>query len=150
MKRAAVVAVLLVAAAAFACRSTDPGIARPEIAIGVLPTSSFILERGGRLSIDFLIEVKNRSGERLILERVAMQTMGGTPYVLRNVPVEIDEAVPPNASETFRFPMWAYSRGGPAAPFEPVNLRGTAYFRLEDGRRFAQNFTELVRQPVND
>jgi hypothetical protein len=108
--------------------------------------SAFLMEIGGVLSLGFRMQVQNRSGEEITLRRLELQTMGATPYLLRNLPLHFKEVIAPGETRVVTFSIDALSRGGRTASSEPVTLRGIAYFQSKTGN-FQTVFVQYLRQP---
>ena len=138
--------VILVSAMAGCGSSRSASLLEPEIGIEQLTSDSFIMQYQTRVSIEFRLEVLNRSGEPITLKRLELQTAGGRPYALRNAPEHFDLVIPPGEKKSVDFSMWGYSAGGRSASTEPVVLSGTAYFDTPGGR-MAKTFIRRIQQP---
>lgn len=146
---------LRIVAAAFAaltltvigCASgRDLPVAEPQIRIAQTRAPGFVQERGGLLSIEYVIEVTNLADIPIRARRIELQSVGDGPYAIRPTPIEIDRVIGPRETELIPVSAWAYSYGGRTASIEPVTIRATVRFDSAEG---VFHVTEVARVQQN-
>lgn len=146
MQNAAKVSLLVLLLAAVACSSSSRQVKllQPEIALQQEPLSQFLLQYRGPIAVGFHMAVRNPSGEPIVLRRLDLQNIGGGAYLIRRLPVFINEHIAPGETKVMSFTTNAYAQGGRLGSTEPVTLRGIAYFEGPDGT-FQKIFTQTIR-----
>lgn len=128
-----------------ACASGSLPVEEPVLRVAQIHSPRFLQERGGLMSVDYLIEVTNPGEEAITAERVEIQSVGGGPYSVRPTPIELKKVIEPGRSEVLEVSAWAYSSGGLTASSEPVTLRVTVRF-VGPGGPFQITKVERIQQ----
>lgn len=143
---AALLVVLLTAGCAGTSAVQRDDVPEPEIQIGQLPGSGFVIQYRGPLSIGYVVQIKNTLSEPIRLRSVRLRTVGATPYRLEGGTIPVRKEIQPGATERVEFSAPAFSYGGRFAPAQPLTIRGVAHFDSPSGQ-FQTVFTQQVFQP---
>ena len=132
---------------ALACATaTTPDANAPRIKVEQLPDSGFeATDRAGAVSVAYEMTVHNPTSDELHLRKIEMQTVGRSPYKLRDTPADVDQAIPAGGDATATFTMWRFDRTGRSGIHEQVWVNGTATFESPKGTvrvPFAESFVE--------
>ena len=135
---------------ALGCASTtasSTGTAAPDLDVQIeqLPDAGFAVEDRGAVSVAYQMRVRNRLAERITLRKIEMQTLGRSPYTLRNTPAEVSEAIEPGQEAVVTFTMWSYPREQRSTMRQMVWVRGAVHFDSATGtlrKEFSQSFRE--------
>jgi hypothetical protein len=132
------------------CAGTRPAEradgAEPEIRIGQLPGSGFVIQYRGPLSIGYVMEIANPTPETIHLKSVRLRTVGTSPYRLEGGTIPVRKEIAPGGTERVEFSAPAFSYGGQFAPTQSLTIRGVAFFDSPSGQ-FQTVFTQQVFQP---
>ncbi len=120
--------------------------AKPVIKITQLPRSEFDVERRGAVSIAYSMVIRNPSQQAVTLKKLAMKTLGRSPYTLQDEAVTFDERIEPGSETTVTFSLWAYRKSNVHAAHATVWVRGNANFE-SDGGTFVTKFSDSFREP---
>lgn len=118
----------------------------PEIRIEQLPASAFDVQQQGATSIGYRMTVRNHEGMPITLTKLEMRTVGRSPYVLRNVPVALNERVEAGQEKDVAFSMWAYPQQGQTKA-DTVWVEGKLSYEDAKGASSAP-FAVSFRQPA--
>lgn len=141
------ISLLVIAAFVVGCTSAAPVTAvRPEIRIEQMPRSEFDVEHQGATSIAYQMTVRNPFNEPITLQRVTMQAVGRSPYLLRDTPATLDQTIEPGGEATVTFSMWAYPREGQSSSGNTVWVQGDATFLTSTGT-VTEKFSDSFHQP---
>lgn len=151
--RRSLIACLLIAIGCASSTGTGPGTGAAtdasslQLRIEQLPTSDFVVEDRGAVSIAYQLEVRNQSDAPITLRELTMEAVGRSPYVLRNGAVSFKETIAPGETRTLPFSMWAYSHSeGTKKGGATVYVRGVAQFETASGTR-RKPFNLSFREP---
>jgi hypothetical protein len=144
--RAALLLVVLTAGCAGTSQAQREDVPQPEIRIGQLPGSGFVIQYRGPLSIGYVVQITNTLSEPIQLKSVRLRTVGTSPYRLDGNTIPVRKEIQPGATERVEISAPGFSFGGRLAASQPLTIRGVAHFDSPTGQ-FQTVFTEQIFQP---
>lgn len=120
------------------------GINEPDVALAQVEMGETLLAMSGRVSIPYVIQIRNTSDIPIQLERVQLRSMGEGAYVINETITDLpQEQIAPGQVAQLGFHAWAVSNGGTMNSATPTTIRAVAHFASTAGA-FRKVFTETL------
>lgn len=143
---AAALALLTLTSCASADNRMKANIIPPELAIRQISRAGAVSTHlSGPISVNFQVDVENKSQEPIRLERLEVQSVGAGAYEISTQSRPFNQSIAPDRVESVRFWLPANAGDTIVGANGPVTVRVTAYFDSSLGQ-----FREVYMRTIND
>jgi len=118
----------------------------PEVELVQSFSSADTMYMRGPISLEYQLIVHNKSHQAMLLTRLDLETVGSGAYAIHTGATPMNQSIRPDGTTTIKVAAWGQARGGYLTADEPVNIRGTAYFKTPDGATIRRVFTQVLGQ----